>query len=228
MWCEAMDPELGEPRERSAAELLERVIRDTGALGSAVATRDAAAVRRAALDLAAVGVLAVALLGGVALATVAALDALHSELHGWRAPLVLAAAWLAVGGFAATRLRGLRTLHTGGGRSVEDAEERLRATLEELTALVAANVERRLVTALLPISGQLAQTGEDVMDAADDVIEAADEITDVIERTLPGGIIVNRAADLALAPSRFGVRVVRRAFNLRIETTTNGRGSDGE
>ena len=60
------------------------------------------------------------------------------------------------------------------------------------------------------------------MDAADEVIEAADEITDVIERSLPGGFVINRAADFALAPSRFGVRVVRRAFNLRVETTTNG------
>ena len=214
-----MDAEPGEPIEGNAAELLERVIRDTAALGSAVAARDAAAVRRAALDLAAAGALAVALLAFFALATVAALDALDSPLPGWRAPLVLAAAWLALGALAATRLRRLRALRSGSGRSVEDAEERLRATLEELTALVTAHAERRIVSALLPISGQLARTGEDVMDAADDVIEAADEVTDVIERTLPGGIIVNRAADLALAPSRFGVRIVRRAFNVRVETT---------
>lgn len=217
-----MDPEPGEPTEGNAAELLERVIRDTAALGSAVATRDAAAVRRTAFDLAAVAALAVALLAGFVLANVAALDALDSPLPGWRAPLVLAAGWLGLGALAGTRLGRLRTLRPAGRRSVEAAEARLRATLEELTALVTAHAERRLVTALLPISGQLAQTGEDVMDAADDVIEAADEITDVIERTLPGGIIINRAADFALAPSRFGVRVVRRAFNLRVETTTNG------
>jgi uncharacterized integral membrane protein len=217
-----MDPEPGEPTEGNAAELLERVIRDTAALGSAVATRDAGAIRRTAMDLAAVGALAVALLAGFVLANVAALDALHSPLPGWRAPLVVALGWLVVGALAAIRLRRLRALRSGSGRSVDDAEARLRATLEELTALVTAHAERRIVSALLPISGQLARTGEDVMDAADEVIEAADEITDVIERTLPGGIIVNRAADLALAPSRFGVRVVRRAFNLRIETTTNG------
>ena len=217
-----MDAEPGEPTEGNAAELLERVIRDTASLGSAVATRDAAAIRRTALDLAAVGAAAVAVLGGFVLVNVAALEALHSSLPGWRAPLVLAGAWLVVGALAATRLRRLRALRSGTGRSVEAAEERLRATLEELTVLVTAHAERRIVGALLPISGQLARTGEDVMDAADEVIEAADEITDVIERTLPGGIIVNRAADLALAPSRFGVRVVRRAFNLRVETTTNG------
>jgi hypothetical protein len=57
-----MDPEPGEPTEGNAAELLERVIRDTAALGSAVATRDAGAIRRTAMDLAAVGALAVALL----------------------------------------------------------------------------------------------------------------------------------------------------------------------
>lgn len=217
-----MDPEPEEPTGGNAAELLERVIRDTAALGSAVATRDAAAIRRTALDLAAVAALAVALLAGFVLANVAAVDALDSPLPGWRAPLVLAAAWLALGALAAARLRRLRALRTGSGRTVDEAEARLRATLEELTALVTAHAERRLVSALLPISGQLAETGEDVMDAADEVIEAADEITDVIERTLPGGIIINRAADFALAPSRFGVRVVRRAFNLRVETTTNG------
>lgn len=214
-----MDPEPVEPTEGNAAELLERVIRDTAALGSAVAKRDAAALRRTALDVAAVGALVVALLAGLALANVAALDALDSPLPGWQAPLVLAAAWLVLGGLAATRLGRLRG---GAGRSVEDAEAQLRATLEALTGLVTAHAERRLVTALLPISGQLAETGEDVMDAADEVIEAADEITDVIERSLPGGFVINRAADFALAPSRFGVRVVRRAFNLRVETTTNG------
>jgi hypothetical protein len=212
-----MDPEPDEPTEADAAALLERVIRDTAALGSAVATRDPAAIRRTALDLAAAGALAVALLACLVLANVAVLDALDSSLPGWRAPLVLAAAWLVVGALAATRLSRLRALRAGTGRSVEDAEERLRATLEELTALVTAHAEKRIVSALLPISGQLARTGDDVMDAADEDIEAADEITDVIERTLPGGIIVNRAADLALAPSRFGVRVVRRALNIRID-----------
>jgi hypothetical protein len=214
-----MDPEPQESTEGNAAELLERVIRETAALGSAIAARDAVALRGAVVDLAAAGALAVALVAGFVLANVAALDALDSPLAGWRAPLVLAAGWLALGALAAARLRRLRALRpAGGGRSVEEAEERLRGTLEELTDLVTAHAERRLVNALLPISGQLASTGEDVMEAADEVIDAADEITDVIERTLPGGIIVNRAADLALAPSRFGVRVVRRALNIRIDS----------
>lgn len=210
-----MDLEPEEPSDGNAAELLERVIRDTASLGTAVATRDAAAMRRTALDLVALAAIVVALLTGFVLANVAALSALDSPLPGWRAPLVLAAGWLALGAIAATRLRRLRALRPASGRSIDDAEARLRATLEELTALVTAEAERRILTAVLPISGQLAETGVEVMDAADEVIEAADEITDVIERTLPGGIIINRAADLALAPSRFGVRVVRRALSVR-------------
>src|ERR1700747_1743544 len=102
-----MNPMPEEPTEGNAADLLERVIRAPGVLGSAVATRDAAAIRRTALDLAAVGALAVAVLAGFVLANVAALDALRSPLPGWRAPLVLAAGWLALGAVAATALRRL-------------------------------------------------------------------------------------------------------------------------
>jgi hypothetical protein len=46
------------------------------------------------------------------------------------------------------------------------------------------------------------------------VLEAADEITDTVEDVVPGGIVVNRAVDIALAPGRLGVRVARRAFTL--------------
>src|SRR5262249_51447630 len=130
-----MEPEPEEPTEGNAAELLERLIRDTAALGSAVAAGDAAGVLRAALAVAAAGALAVAVLAGFVLATVASVAALRSPLPGWRAPLVLAAGWLALGGLAALRLRHLRA---PGARSVADAEERLRRTLEELTALVTA------------------------------------------------------------------------------------------
>ncbi len=60
----------------------------------------------------------------------------------------------------------------------------------------------------------MVEVGEEMVDATDEVIEAADEITDVIEEEVPGGVVVNRAFDFALAPGRFGIRIVRSVLNL--------------
>ena len=63
------------------------------------------------------------------------------------------------------------------------------------------------------------EVGEGMVDATEDVIEAADEITDVIEETAPGGVVVNRAFDVALAPGRVGIRVARSAFKIGRDET---------
>jgi hypothetical protein len=69
-----------------------------------------------------------------------------------------------------------------------------------------AALRRNAPTVLL---GVMVRAGEGMVDATGDVIEAADEITDALEERLPGGIVVNRAFDIALVPGKFGVRVAR-------------------
>ena len=69
----------------------------------------------------------------------------------------------------------------------------------------------------------MVDVGEDMVEATDEVLEAADEITDVVEEAVPGGVVVNRAVDFALAPGRFGVRVARTVFSLGRNTPGNAR-----
>ena len=98
--------------------------------------------------------------------------------------------------------------------SVEQAEQALRDRIERLSSAVAVSVEQRVAAAILPLVGQMAQTGEEVVDAADAVIDAADEMTDLIEERLPGGVVVNRAFDIALIPGRIGIRAAKSVLNL--------------
>jgi hypothetical protein len=65
----------------------------------------------------------------------------------------------------------------------------------------------------------MVEVGEGMVEATDDVLEAADEMTDVMEETVPGGVVVNRAFDVALAPGRFGIRVARSAFKISRDET---------
>lgn len=208
---------------------VEQVARDAARLSFEAARlairRDAPLARRALRELMAFGSLGLAAIAVFALANAAAVEALASVFSGWRAPLVLAGAWAAVGAaLAATVLRG----HTGllarrptrldgvaaDRTSVEQAEQALRETIERLSSAVALAAEQRVTAAVMPIVGQMAQTGEEVVGAADAMIEAADEVTDVIEERLPGGIIVNRAFDIALIPGRFGIRAAKSVLNL--------------
>jgi hypothetical protein len=93
--------------------------------------------------------------------------------------------------------------------SEEEAEAQLRATLEELAEAVSGAAQEQIAAAIMPIAGGMVRAGEGMVDATGDVIEAADEITDALEERLPGGIVVNRAFDIALVPGKFGVRVAR-------------------
>lgn len=215
---------------RSVADEVEQVARDAARLSFAAARfavrRDAPRARRALHGLIAFGSLGLALVAVFALANVAAVESLAGRLPGWRAPLVLAGVWMGIGVAAATIvLRGrvslrarIRRAHASGvvadRASIELAEQALRETIECLSAAVASAAEQRVTAAILPMLGQLTQTGEEVVDAADAMIEAADEVTDVIEERLPGGIIVNRAFDIALIPGRFGIRAAKSVLNL--------------
>jgi len=93
--------------------------------------------------------------------------------------------------------------------SPEEAEERFRATFDELTDAISRAAEQRVAGLLLPVAGGMVAAGEGMIEATDDVMGAADEITDALEERVPGGFVVNRVVDFALVPGRFGVRVLR-------------------
>lgn len=230
----------GESVEReSVSELAEEVGRDAAALAfrrvQLELTEQARELRRTARALASAGLCLLAVLTAFVFSNWAAASALSSPLPGWRAPLVLAAVWLALGVVvAALWLRSerealrswLRT--TGGGETVaqrraavEEAERALRQRLDRLSEAVAQAAQDRIAEAILPIAGGMVDVGEGMVEATDEVVEAADEITDVIEERVPGGVVVNRAFDFALAPGRFGVRVARTVFTLGRNTSGN-------
>jgi hypothetical protein len=135
---------------------------------------------------------------------------------------VLAAAWLAVGLLgAAVLLRGeripwRRLSGAGAGRAeaLDDAEQTLRQSLDRLSEGIALAAEERIAAAILPLAGGIVDVGEDMVEATDEVLEAADEITDAVEDAVPGGVVVNRAVDVALAPGRFGVKVARSVLSI--------------
>jgi hypothetical protein len=183
-------------------------------------------VRRAVRALAGLATAAVALLTGFAFANVAAERALSSSLSGWRAPLVLAVVWVVLGLFAAALVvrwepwlrRMLRG--TGEGRDVvlaerqrafDDAQSALHETLEALAAATAAAAQREIAAAVVPDS--IADAGDMIADAGDIALDFVDGATDVIEDRVPGGVVVNRAFDIALAPGRIGVRAARTVFS---------------
>lgn len=230
----------------SVSELVEEVGRDTAVLafrrGQLELSDHAPEVRRATRAAAATGVCAVALLTAFVFANWALASALSSPLPGWRAPLVLAAAWVAVGsivGLVWVRserisvrgwLENASETETRAQRqeAVEVAEQELRETLERLSNAVADAAQERIAAAILPVAGGMVDVGEGMVDATDDVLEAADEITDAIEEAVPGGVVVNRTVDFALAPGRLGVRVARRVFTLGRNTTDEADGAADE
>jgi hypothetical protein len=225
----------GEENDRQpVAEVAEEVGRDAATLALRRAqlelAEQAPQVRRITRDLVFAAICVVALLTAFVFGNWAAASALSSSLPGWRAPLVLGAAWAAVGLLAAALLerrehlvRGLLADRTDTMRrrraALEEAEHELRDTLGRLSDAIAEAAEDRIAAAILPLAGGMVETGEGMVEATDEVLEAADEITDVMEETVPGGVVVNRAFDVALAPGRFGVRVARRTLKFGRDET---------
>ena len=225
----------GEENDRQpVAEVAEEVGRDAATLALRRAqlelAEQAPEVRHVAFDLAAAAICGLALLTAFVFGNWAVASALSSSLPGWQAPLVLAAAWAAIGLVAAGLLE--RRKHLLGGlladrtdtmrrrrAALEEAEHELGDTLGRLSDAIAQAAEDRIAAAILPLAGGMVEVGEGMVEATDDVVEAADEITDVIEETVPGGVVVNRAFDVALAPGRFGIRVARTAFKISRDET---------
>jgi hypothetical protein len=203
---------------RSVTELLEQLGRDLGTLTLCEAqletARNVPAVRRAARDLVAVLVVAMAALAALALANVAAVTGLSSVVPVWLAALALAAAWIVVGGslllgftararrwplwsvFTASSTEGMAELE----QTRDEAGKTVRATLERLGPAVAVEI----AAAAVPAAGELAGG---VIDAGDDLLDASDEIVEAIAAEIPAGGVVNQIWDVALIPGRFGLRV---------------------
>lgn len=212
--------------EAQATELLEQVGRDASMLVlrevELTTSRHIPELRRAARDLTVVVGVAVAFATAFALGNWAIVDALSSPLPGWRAPLVLAAIWLALGALLLVFVvhRSERVLDwrwwkvTGAGpedrvrdreQARDEAQHTLRESLQQFAGAVAREAGVLVATAVVPIAGGAAEAGEKVLDAVDDV-------TDAIEEKLPGGGVINRVTDLALKPGRYALGAVNKGL----------------
>jgi hypothetical protein len=203
---------------RSVTELFEQLGRELGALalseGELETSRNAPEVKRGAVAVAGAAVAATALLTAFAFLNVAVVSGLSAAVSTWLASLLLAAAWLAVGGSLllvyAARARRSRLWSVFARSSTEavtdleqardEAVRAVRATLERLGPAIAVE----LASAAVPAAGDIAGG---VVDIGDDLLEASDEIVDAIAAEVPAGGVVNQIWDVALMPGRFGLRV---------------------
>lgn len=134
-------------------------------------------------------------------------------LSDWFAPLVLAAAWTAVGASLALfmrarakRVTGWKVKHAEEARA--EAEQAVRGTLERLSPAIS----REIALAAVPMASGMASG---VVDAGEEVIDSADEILETIAQDVPGGGVVNQMWDVVLMPGRFGVRVATTVLKTR-------------
>ncbi|HEX6762999.1 MAG TPA: phage holin family protein [Gaiellaceae bacterium] len=226
---EVTEPEADseDAREKTASDLLEQVGRDAGILVfrelQLTAARHDEEIRRAARNLAITAAVVVAFTTAFVVLNWAIVEALKGPLPGWRAPLVLAAAWAAIGAagavFLATRpegIAGIRALLASTGGDDTDleaardrAEEKMRASIGELSGAVASETGVLVAAAIVPMAGG-------AMDAGEKLLDEADEITDRLEEVgLPGGRIANQVFDVVLVPGRLFIRVTSAAFKVR-------------
>ena len=210
-----------EAEDETITELFVQLGRDLSVLGfceaQLTASRHMPEVRRAVRDLAAALVAAIAFLTAFAFVNVAVYFGLASAVAPWLAAVVLAIAWIALGGLLlvalavrAGRVTGWswwRVFRGGAKESLKDlqrardeAEEAVRATLERLAPAITVEI----ASAAVPIAGDMA---EGVIDVSGDLLEASDDMVEAIAEDLPGGGVVNQMWDVALMPGRMGVRV---------------------
>jgi Putative Actinobacterial Holin-X, holin superfamily III len=223
--ADVSEPE-AEP-EKSASDLLEQVGRDAGVLAlrelQLTASRHDEEIRRALRNLTVAAIAAVAFVTAFVMLNWAIVLALQGPLPGWRAPLVVGAVWLALAAagavYLATRPGGVAGIRaaleaTGSGdASLEDArdraEEKMRASIMELSGAVASETGVIVAAAIVPIAGG-------AMDAGEKLLDSADEITDLLEDSgIPGGRVANQVLDVALVPGRLFIRVTSAAFKIK-------------
>jgi hypothetical protein len=224
--AEEGEVEAGDAAEDPVADLLEQAGRAAGVLAvreaQLVAARHTTELRRAAQDVAVALGIAITLLTAFALANWAAVHALSGPLPGWRAPLVLAAAWIVIGilllvfvlnrgdrvfGWRQWRMLGADQEQKIRAREEarEEAEQGLRESLERLAGAVGSQAGVLVAAAVVPVA-------DGVIDAGEGIIEEIDAITDNLEEAVPGGSVINWVADVALIPGRYCVRVARFAL----------------
>jgi hypothetical protein len=218
---EASESEEEQDAKDSVTELFVELGHDLSVLGfceaQLAASRHMPEVRRAARDLAASLVAVVAFVTAFVFANVAAMLGLTSVVDPWLAAVILALAWIALGGLLAVALavraghvtgwRWWRVFRDGPEKSLEDlerardeAEEAVRATLERLAPAITVEI----ASAAMPMAGDMAGS---VVDVGGDLLEASDDMVEAIVDDLPGGGVVNQMWDVVLMPGRFGVRI---------------------
>jgi hypothetical protein len=216
-WADDEDDEVA-----LASELLEQVGRDASTLVlrevQLATSHHIPELRRAGRDLAILVAAIASLAAAFALANWAAVAALSSPLPGWRAPLLVAAVWGAVGALLAAFVlaRTGNLLGTTWRRALlaepaeivrireqarDEAEQVLRDSLGEFAGAVASEAGALVADAVVPLASDAVDIGEDVLDTFDDV-------TDAIEERVPGGGVINQVADLMLLPGRYVLKVV--------------------
>lgn len=216
------DDERAEQDENEAlTDLLVQLGRDLSVLvfceAQLAASRNMPQVRRAARDIAAALVAAVAFLTAFAFVNVGAMLGLTSVLSPWLAALVLAVAWIVVGVVLAVALsvragkvsgwKWWRVFSAGPEEAAKDleraraeAEEDVRRTLERLAPAVTVEIAAAAVPMATGMAGGVVDAGGDILEASDDMVEALAE-------DLPGGGVVNQVWDVVLMPGRYGLRV---------------------
>ena len=212
--------------EKSPSDLAEQVGRDAATLVlrelQLTAARHDDEIRRAARNLTIAAVAGVAFVTAFVMINWAIVLALQGPLPSWRAPLVVGACWLvlavAAGVFLATRPEGVAGIRaalaaTGGDDATleearDDAADKMRASIGELSGAVASETGVMIAAAIVPIAGG-------AMDAGEKILDSADELTDKLEESgVPGGRIANQVFDVALIPGRLFIRVTGAAFKI--------------
>jgi MFS family permease len=202
------------------SELAVEVGRSTSVLvlreAQLVASQHVPELRRAARDIAGVAGVAVAFATAFALGNWAAVEALSPPLPGWRAPLVLAGAWILAGALLlffvltrAERVLGWKWWRVHGAdqaetkeleRARDQAEEEVRESLARLSGAIASEAGVLITAAVVPMAGSVLDAGEGIMDTADEMTDA------MAESGVPGGRVVNQAFGVVLFPGRLVVR----------------------
>lgn len=212
--------------EPSVTDLVEQLARDTGRLAAHEAalgaSRHVPELRQVALG-AGLGVAALlAFLTAFALGNWAAVAGLSTWLAGWLAALLVAAAWLVVGVALVALLRsrvrrgraGVWLRIFGDKRraavaevqaSRDEAEQAVRASLDQLGAAVAAASAAQLADAVVPFAGNL---GDELLDEADEALEA-------VADAVPGGRAIGQVVDIVLLPGRVGLRIATTVLGVR-------------
>jgi hypothetical protein len=220
------DVEEDERAEESVSELIEQAGRAASVLAlreaQLIAARHQPQLRQAARDLLAALGIGFAFLTAFVLANWAAVNALSGPLPDWAAPLVLAGIWIVIGTLLvvfllirADRVFGWKAWRVFGGddgvtvvareEARDEAQQAMRDSLERLAGGVGAQAGVIVAAAVLPVAGGMVSAGEDI-------IEGIDELTDDLGEAVPGGGVINWAADVALVPGRYVMRMARIAL----------------